>query len=66
MMNARKIRIHYPWQKTPLHGGFFVPTLKLDEIKEDGLRAAVFLKLRGKAEFVVKDGRLGVWFTRVK
>lgn len=66
MMNARKIRIHYPWQKTPLHGGFFVPTLKLDEIKEDGLRAAVFLKLRGKAEFVVKDGRLGVWFTRVR
>ena len=65
-MNARKIRIHYPWQKTPLHGGFFVPTLKLDEIKEDGLRAAVFYKLRGKAEFVVKDGRLGVWFTRVK
>jgi len=65
-MNARKIRIHYPWQKTPLHGGFFVPTLKLDEIKEDGLRAAVFLKLRGKAEFVEKDGRLGVWFTRVR
>jgi len=66
MMNVRKIRIHYPWQKTPLHGGFFVPTLKLDEIKEDGLRAAVFFKLRGKAEFVVKDGRLGVWFTRVR
>jgi hypothetical protein len=66
MMNARKIRIHYPWQKTPIRGGFFVPTLKLDEIKEDGLRAAVFFKLRGKAEFVVKDGRLGVWFTRVR
>ena len=66
MMNARKIRIHYPWQKTPLRGGFFVPTLRLEETKEDGLRAAVFYKLRGKAEFVVKDGRLGVWFTRVR
>lgn len=62
----RKIRIHYPWNKTPVKGGFFVPTLALEQVREDGLRAAVFYKMTGKATFVVKDGRLGVWFTRVR
>lgn len=59
----RKIRVHYPWEKTPAGGGFFVPTLQLKQVREDGLRAAVHHKVRGKAQFGVKDGRLGVWFT---
>jgi len=63
---TRKIRVHYPWNKTPLHGGFFVPTLNLELTREEGLRAAVFYKMKGKATFVVKDKRLGVLFTRVK
>lgn len=62
---ARKIKVHYPWNKTPVGGGFFVPTLALDQTREDGLRAAVFYKMKGRAEYVVKDKRLGVWFTRV-
>lgn len=61
----RKISIHYPWSKTPAGGGFFVPTLELERIKQDGLRAAVHYKVKGKAQFGVKGGRLGVWFTRV-
>lgn len=57
--------MHYPWAKVPPKGGFFVPTLELDRVKEDGLRAAVFHKVKAKAQFGVSEGRLGVWFTRV-
>ena len=62
---VRKIKVHYPWNKTPVGGGFFVPTLNLEQTREDGLRAAVFYKMKGKSVFIVKDTRLGVWFTRV-
>ena len=58
--------MHYPWDKTPAGGGFFVPTLNLKQTKEDGLRAAVFHKVKGKAQFGVKEGRLGVWFSRLR
>jgi len=61
-----KVSVHFPWIDTPVKGGFFVPTLELEQIREDGLRAAVFYKMTGKATYVVKDGRLGVWFTRVR
>jgi hypothetical protein len=62
----RKIKVHYPWDKTPAGGGFFVPTLNLKQTKEDGLRAAVFHKVKGKAQFGVKEGCLGVWFSRLR
>ena len=42
-----------------------MPTLNLEQTREDGLRAAVFYKMKGKSVFIVKDKRLGVWFTRV-
>jgi hypothetical protein len=61
----RRIRVHYPWAKTPVKGGFFVPTLELERVKEDGLRAAVFHKMKAKAQFGVVDGRLGVLFIRL-
>ena len=63
---SRKIRVHYPWNKTPVKGGFFVPSLNLEQTKEDGLRAAVFNKMKAKVTFVVHNGRLGVLFTRVR
>jgi hypothetical protein len=60
------IKVHYPWEATPLKGGFFVPTLALDKTRIDGLRAAIYNRMKGKAEYGVKDGKLGVWFTRVR
>ena len=62
----RKIRVHYPWPDTPEGGGFFVPSLNLAQTKEDGLRAAVYHKVKGKAQYGVMEGRLGVWFTRLR
>jgi len=43
-----------------------VPTLNLDYVREQGLKAAVYHKVTAKYRYVVKDGRLGVWFTRVR
>lgn len=58
--------MHYPWKATPPQGGFFVPTLKLEETKQDGLKAALHQRVFAKAEFGTKDGKLGVLFTRTK
>ena len=62
----RKIKVHYPWQMTPPRGVFFVPTLKLEETKQDGLSAAIHYGMIGKAEVGVMDGKLGVKFIRVR
>ena len=58
--------MHYPWLEVPLHGGFFVPTWKFEEVKVDGLKAAVYHHVIAKAEIGRKDGKIGVWFTRVR
>lgn len=60
------VKVHFPWLSTPVKGGFFVPTLALAETRELGLRAAVYHKVRAKAEFCTVNGKLGVWFTRVR
>ena len=60
------IKVHYPWVKTPVKGGFFVPTLQLEKTRMDGLKAAIYNKTKGSATFGVKDGKLGVWFTRLR
>lgn len=58
--------MHYPWKATPPQGVFFVPTLKLEEIKQEGLTAALHYGMMGKAEMGVMFGKLGVRFTRVR
>jgi hypothetical protein len=58
--------VHYPWLEVPIHGGFFVPTLKFEEVKASGLKAAVYHHVIAKAEVGRKDGKIGVWFTRVR
>ena len=62
----KKIRVHYPWLEVPVKGGFFVPTLKFEEIKMHGLKAALYHQVVAKAEVGRKDGKIGVWFTRVR
>jgi hypothetical protein len=61
----RKIKVHYPWVNTPVKGAFFVPTLKLAETREEGLKAAIHNGIIGKAEFGVQNGKIGVLFKRV-
>jgi hypothetical protein len=58
--------VHYPWLTTPSRGSFFVPTLKLEETREAGLKAAVYHQVPARAEFGVVQGKLGVLFTRVR
>jgi hypothetical protein len=65
-MTLRKIKVHYPWLDTPVKGAFFVPTLKLQDVKETGLKAALHHGIIGKAEFGTFGGKIGVRFTRVR
>jgi hypothetical protein len=58
--------VHYPWLVTARHETFFVPTLKLEETKRDGLAAALHHNIKAKAEFGTVDGKIGVLFTRVR
>lgn len=58
--------MHYPWVDTPLQGSFFVPSLKLQEVKEQGIQAALHHGIIGKAEFGTFEGKIGVLFTRVR
>jgi hypothetical protein len=61
----RKVKVHYPWEILPPKGTFFVPSLNLKETREAGLKAAVYHKVRAKAQFVIVQGKIGVLFTRV-
>jgi len=58
--------VHYPWLEVPPQGGFFVPTLNLDVVKVNGLKAALYHQVPAKAEVGRKNGKLGVWFTRLR
>lgn len=58
------LRVHYPWDKTPEGGSFFVPTLAPHKTKEAGLKAALHHRVLAKATFGMKDGKHGVLFTR--
>lgn len=62
----KKVKVHYPWTSTPVKGVFFVPTLRLAEIKKDGLSAALQYNIKAKAEEGTVGGKLGVLFTRVR
>jgi hypothetical protein len=62
----KKIKVHYPWQVVKKREQFFVPTLRLEETKSEGLSAALHYNILGKAEFGTVEGKLGVLFTRVR
>lgn len=59
------LRAHYPWDKVPVGGSFFVPTLAPFKTKEAGLKAALHHRVLAKATFGLKDGKHGVLFTRL-
>jgi len=62
----KKVKVHYPWQKTEVNQKFFIPTLRLEETKSEGLSVATHHCILGKAEFGTVQGKLGVLFTRVR
>ena len=57
---------HYPWDKVEKGQGFFVPALDLEAERRAGLLAAVPLHLKdARAAFVIRRGKLGVFFYRL-
>jgi len=62
----RKVKVHYPWKVTLRHEKFFVPTLRFEETKKEGLNAALHHNVIAKAEIGVLNGKIGVLFTRVR
>ena len=52
----------YPWKQLKLGQGFFVPCLDTDKVYEEGLKAAVTARVKGKAYVVIFANRLGVLF----
>ena len=59
----KKLTVKYPWDALPSYGGFFVPTLDVAKTREEGLKEGIRIRLWGKAEPAIKDGKLGVLFT---
>ena len=57
---------HYPWDKVEKGQGFFVPALDLEAERRAGLLAAVPHHLKdARAQFVIRRGKLGVFFYRL-
>jgi hypothetical protein len=60
---SKKLTVKYPWDVLPSYGGFFVPTLDVAKTREEGLKEGIRIRMWGKAEPAIKDGKLGVLFT---
>jgi len=61
-----KLAIHYPWEQTEKGQGFFVPCLDTAAVREEGLKAALKLRLLdARATPGIRNGFMGVWFFRV-
>ena len=60
---SKKLTVKYPWDALPSYGGFFVPTLDVVKTREEGLKEGIRIRMWGKAEPAIKDGKLGVLFT---
>lgn len=57
---------HYPWDRVEKGQGFFVPALDLEAVRQAGLLAAVPLHIKdARAQFGIRQGRLGVYFYRI-
>lgn len=57
---------HYPWDRLEKGQGFFVPALDLEAVRQAGLLAAVPHHIKdARAQFGIRQGRLGVLFYRL-
>lgn len=60
----KKLRIYYPWADIKKDECFFVPAVSTYKIKQEGLTAALHLRIKASAEFGLLEGKHGVLFTR--
>ena len=61
----KKLGVKYPWSQLERGQGFFVPCIDTSQTKEEGLKAAVSVRVfNAKAYVGVINGRLGVLFVR--
>lgn len=55
----------FPWSKTEVGQGFFVPCLDFLKVRELGMRAAMHYDIKVSATPGVRGGLSGVWFSRL-
>lgn len=61
----KNLTIRYPWKQLKKGQGFFVPCLDPAKAREEGLKAAVSVRVfDAKTKVGVVNGRLGVLFVR--
>jgi hypothetical protein len=61
-----KLAIHYPWEQTEKGQGFFIPCLDIEEVREEGLKKALSLRmLDARGVTGIRKGFTGVWFYRL-
>jgi len=61
----KTLQVTYPWSQLEKGQGFFVPCLDTEAVKLDGLRKALAHRIfNAKASIGVKNGLIGVWFSR--
>ena len=57
--------IRYPWRLIERGQGFFIPCLDTAAVREEGLKAAIKLRmLDARAYAGIRNGFIGVWFYR--
>lgn len=60
----RRLKILYPWTELAVNQGFFVPTIRLTEVRREGLREAVSQQVRGEGTPALFNGMIGILFVR--
>ena len=61
----KTVCVHWPWSKVKTGQGFFVPCLDTEAVRKKGLSEALKSRVfNAKTRVGIKDGRIGVWFSR--
>jgi hypothetical protein len=55
----------FPWAKLEPGQGFFVPCLDTEQVIALGLRDALSLRIKANAIPGIRNGFMGVWFSRL-
>lgn len=59
------LKIVFPWEKLEPGQGFFVPCLDAEKVIALGLRDALSLRIKANAIPGIRNGFMGVWFSRL-
>jgi hypothetical protein len=61
-----KHQVRFPWDRVEVGQSLFVPCLDLKGVRERGLLSALPFRYRITTVYAIKDGKLGVLFTRTR